>query len=229
MPSKANIYGHPIHPMLVAFPIVFFIMAFVADVFVSAGLILLVGGRQKTPHKTYAKTSYPQPPATRQSTKKKKSTKCHELCILLRYCFPHSSSHYTKMCQVSLPLPPSHCNPIQPLLPPPTRTQHHHPVSTSESEAFSSGGLRFHVSDWSQFAYILLIGGIATAIAAAITGLIEYSIIKYVLLLSIFVASKCFGIILYVFGACFPEFHVAAKVTHIHLSLLFFQIQPKRG
>jgi len=124
MPSKANIYGHPIHPMLVAFPIVFFIMAVVADVVYEAGL---------------------------------------------------------------------------------------------------AG------SDWSQFAYILLIGGIATAIAAAITGLIEYSIIDYVLLLSIFVASKCLGIILYVFGACFPEFHVAAKVTHIHLSLLFFQTQPKRG
>ncbi|GAB5031639.1 Hypothetical protein NocV09_00601920 [Nannochloropsis oceanica] len=32
-------------------------------------------------------------------------------------------------------------------------------------------------SDWSQFAYILLIVGIATAIAAAIAGLVEYSII----------------------------------------------------
>lgn len=75
MPSKANIYGHPIHPMLVAFPIVFFIMALIADVVYEAG------------------------------------------CLF---------------------------------------------------------------SDWSQFAYISLIGGIATAIAAAITGLIEYSIIEYV-------------------------------------------------
>lgn len=72
MPSKANIYGHPIHPMLVAFPIVFFIMALVADVGYEAG---------------WAGT------------------------------------------------------------------------------------------DWPQFAYILLIGGIATALAAAIAGLIEYSII----------------------------------------------------
>jgi uncharacterized membrane protein len=39
--------------------------------------------------------------------------------------------------------------------------------------------------DYSQFAYILLIAGIATAIAAAITGLIEYSVITYVLYLSI--------------------------------------------
>lgn len=72
MPSKANIYGHPIHPMLVAFPIVFFIMAFIADVVYEAG---------------------------------------------------------------------------------------------------------WAGSDWSQFAYILLIGGIATALAAAIAGVIEYSII----------------------------------------------------
>lgn len=78
MPSKANIYGHPIHPMLVAFPIVCFILAFIADVVYQA----------------------------------------------------------------------------------------------------KWGG-----SDYSQFAYILLIAGIATAIAAAITGLIEYSIITYVVLL----------------------------------------------
>jgi len=75
MPSKANIYGHPIHPMLIDFPIVCFILAFSADVVYEAGL---------------------------------------------------------------------------------------------------AG------SDWSQFAYILLIVGIATAIAAAIAGLVEYSIILYV-------------------------------------------------
>lgn len=80
MPSKANIYGHPIHPMLVAFPIVCFILAFIGDIIYEAGW---------------------------------------------------------------------------------------------------AGG------DYSQFAYILLIAGIATAIAAAITGLIEYSVITYVLSLNI--------------------------------------------
>ncbi len=75
MPSKANIAGHPIHPMLVPFPIAFFIMAFVADVVYEAG---------------------------------------------------------------------------------------------------AAG------SDWAQFAYILLIGGIATSLAAAMAGLVEYSVIGYV-------------------------------------------------
>lgn len=75
MPSKANIWGHPIHPMLVAFPIVLFIMTLIADVVYEAG---------------------------------------------------------------------------------------------------------WAGSDWSQFAYILLVGGVAAAVAAAITGLVEYSIIMYV-------------------------------------------------
>ncbi|TFJ88624.1 hypothetical protein NSK_000193 [Nannochloropsis salina CCMP1776] len=34
-------------------------------------------------------------------------------------------------------------------------------------------------SDWSQFAYILLVGGVAAAVAAAISGLVGYSIIVY--------------------------------------------------
>jgi len=91
MPSKANIYGHPIHPMLVAFPIVCFILAFIADVIYEAG----------------------------------------------------------------------------------------------------AG------SDYSQFAYILLIAGIATAIAAAITGLIEYSIITYVLYLNIYMLWRRSGLELF--------------------------------
>ena len=52
-------------------------------------------------------------------------------------------------------------------------------------------------SDYSQFAYILLIAGIATAIAAAITGLIEYSIITYVLYLNIYMLWRRSGLELF--------------------------------
>lgn len=54
MPSKANVAGHPIHPMLVYFPVAFWILAFVLDVVYEAGgggndlvqfsFILLVAG-----------------------------------------------------------------------------------------------------------------------------------------------------------------------------------------
>lgn len=54
MPSKANVAGHPIHPMLVYFPVAFWILAFVLDVIWEAGgggadlvqfsFILLVAG-----------------------------------------------------------------------------------------------------------------------------------------------------------------------------------------
>jgi uncharacterized membrane protein len=37
MPSKANIAGHPLHPAMVAFPVVFFIAAFILDVVYKAG------------------------------------------------------------------------------------------------------------------------------------------------------------------------------------------------
>lgn len=37
MPSKANIAGHPVHAMLVMFPISFFILAFILDVVYEAG------------------------------------------------------------------------------------------------------------------------------------------------------------------------------------------------
>lgn len=37
MPSKANVFGHPIHPMLVFFPVAFWILAFVLDIVYEAG------------------------------------------------------------------------------------------------------------------------------------------------------------------------------------------------
>lgn len=54
MVSKANVAGHPIHPMLVFFPVAFWILAFILDVVYEAGgggadlsqfaFILLVSG-----------------------------------------------------------------------------------------------------------------------------------------------------------------------------------------